>query len=156
MDPSILIHVLRHKGLNADDLDRVLNHESGLLGVSGVSGDMRQVHAAARGGDAGPGWRWTVYAHRLRQTIGGLAATLGGVDALVFTAGVGEHDAEMRADACRGLECFGLELDAAANAACKPDADAATPASRGRILVIATREDLTIVRETVRVLGESR
>jgi acetate kinase len=153
-DPSILIHVLRHKGLTADDLDRVLNHESGLLGMSGVSGDMRQVHAAARGGDARARLALDVYAHRLRQTIGGLAATLAGVDALVFTAGVGEHDAEMRAAACRGLECLGLELDAAANAACKPDADVASAASRGRILVIATREDLTIVRETVRVLRE--
>ncbi len=152
VDPSILIHVLRHKGLTADDLERVLNHESGLLGVSGVSGDMRQVHAAARGGDARARLALDVYAHRLRQTIGGFAATLGGVDALVFTAGVGEHDAEMRAAACRGLECLGLELDAAANAGCKPDADVASPASRGRILVIATREDLTIVRETVRVV----
>ncbi len=152
VDPSILIHVLRHKGLTADDLERVLNHESGLLGVSGVSGDMRQVHAAARG-DARARLALEVYAHRLRQTIGGFAATLGGVDALVFTAGVGEHDAEMRTAACRGLECLGLELDAAANAGCKPDADVASPASRGRILVIATREDLTIVRETVRVLG---
>ncbi len=156
VDPSILIHVLRHKGLNADDLDRVLNHESGLLGVSGVSGDMRQVHAAARGGDGRARLALEVYAHRLRQTIGGLAATLGGVDALVFTAGVGEHDAEMRADACRGLECLGLALDAAANSGCKPDADVATPGSRGRILVIATREDLTIVRETVRVLHQGR
>ena len=152
VDPSILIHVLRHKGLTVDDVERVLNHESGLLGVSGASGDMRQVHAAARGGDARARLALEIYAHRLRQTIGGYAATLGGVDALVFTAGVGEHDAEMRADACRGLECLGLELDAAANAACKPDADVAAPASPGRILVIATREDLTIVRETVRVL----
>ncbi len=156
VDPSILIHVLRHKGLTADDLERALNHESGLLGVSGVSGDMRQVHAAARGGDARARLALEVYAHRLRQTIGGFAATLGGVDALVFTAGVGEHDAEMRAAACRGLECMGLELDAAANAGAKPDADVASPRSRGRILVIATREDLTIVREVVRVLSGER
>ena len=156
VDASILIHVLRHKGLNADDLERVLNHESGLLGVSGASGDMRQVKAAARGGDAHARLALDVYARRLRQMIGGYAATLGGVDALVFTAGVGEHDAEMRADACRGLECLGLELDAQANAACKPDADVASPSSRGRIQVIAAREDLTIVRETVRVLGGGR
>ena len=152
VDPSILIHVLRHKGLNADDLERVLNHESGLLGVSGISGDMRQVHEAARGGHAGARLALEVYAHRLRQTIGGLAATLGGLDALAFTAGVGEHDADMRADACRGLECLGLKLDDAANARCKPDADVTAPDSPGRILVIATREDLSIVRETVRVL----
>jgi acetate kinase len=156
VDPSILIHVVRHKGLTAEDVDRVLNHESGLVGVSGISGDMRQVHASARGGNAGARLALDVYAHRLRQTIGAFAVTLGGVDALVFTAGVGEHDAEMRADACRGLECLGLQLDAAANASCKPDADLATAASRGRILVIATREDLTIVRETVRVLGAGR
>ena len=152
VDPSILIHVLRHKGLKADDLDRVLNHESGLLGVSGLSGDMRQVRKAAQEGHTGARLALDLYAHRLRQMIGGLAATLGGVDALAFTAGVGEHDAALRAEACRGLECLGLELDTAANAGCKPDADVATAASRGRILVIATREDLTIVRETVRVL----
>ncbi|HVS38544.1 MAG TPA: acetate kinase [Gemmataceae bacterium] len=156
VDPSILIHVLRHKGLNADDLDRVLNHESGLLGVGGASGDMRQVKAAACGGDGRARLALDVYAHRLRQTIGGFAATLGGVDALVFTAGVGEHDGEMRAAACRGLECLGLQLNAAANAICKPDADVATQASRGRILLIATREELTIVRETVRVLSQER
>ncbi len=152
VDPSILIHVLRHKRLNADDLERALNYESGLLGVSGLSGDMRQVHEAARGGHAGARLALKVYAHRLRQTIGGLAVTLGGVDALVFTAGVGENDAAMRAEACRGLECLGLELDAAANVGRKPDTDVTAPTSRGRILVIATREDLTIVRETVGVL----
>jgi acetate kinase len=153
VDPSILIHVLRHKGLTADDLERVLNSESGLLGVSELSGDMRQVRAAARDGHARARLALEVYAHRLRQTIGAFTATLGGVDALVFTAGVGEHDAEMRGDACRGLECLGMELDAAANAGCRPDADVAAAGSHGRILVIATREDLTIVRETLRVLA---
>jgi acetate kinase len=156
VDPGLLLYVLREKGLTADDLDRALNHESGLLGVSGVSADLRRVQAAAHGGDARARLALDVYAHRLRQVIGALTATLGGIDALVFTAGVGEHAAEVRAAACRGLACLGLELDPAANAACRPDADVATPASRGRVLVIATREDLTIVRETVRVLREDR
>ena len=93
-----------------------------------------------------------VYAHRVRQAVGALAVTMGGLDALVFTAGVGEHAAEVRAAVCGGLECLGLEPDAAANAACRPDADVATPPSRGRILVIATREDVTMLREVLRVL----
>ena len=89
---------------------------------------------------------------RVRQAIGAMAVTMGGVDALVFTAGVGEHSAEVRQTICDGLECLGLELDPAANGTCRPDVDVARHGSRGRILVIATREDLTMLREVLRVL----
>jgi acetate kinase len=154
VDPGALLYLLRHKGLSVEDLDRALNRESGLLGVWGVSGDMREVQKAARGGDARARLALDIYAHRLRQAIGALTATLGGLDALVFTAGVGEHSAETRAAACRGLECLGVQVDEAANAACQPDADIAAAGARVRVLVIATREDLTIARETVRVVGE--
>jgi acetate kinase len=152
VDPGLLLFLLHRKGLSADDLDRALNREAGLLGLSGVSGDLRQVQLAARAGQPRARLAMEVYAHRLRQAIGAMAATLGGVEALVFTAGIGEHSAEVRAQACRGLECLGLELDPAANLERRPDADVAAASSKGRILVIATREDLTIVRETVRVL----
>jgi acetate kinase len=81
-----------------------------------------------------------------------LAVTLGGVDALVFTAGVGEHSGQVREAVCAGLECLGLELDRAANATCRPDEDVTRDGSRGRILVIATREDVTMLDEVVRVL----
>jgi acetate kinase len=154
VDPGLLLHVLRRKGVTPDELDRVLNHESGLLGVSGVASDMRQVLAAADAGNARARLALEIFAHRVRQTVGAMTSTLGGIDALVFTAGIGEHAAPIRARACAGLECLGLELDARANADCRPDADVAVAASRGRILVIATREDLMIVRETVRVLGK--
>jgi acetate kinase len=153
VDPGLLLYVLREKGVKPDDLDRVLNKESGLLGVSGVAGDLRQVLEAADKGNADARLAMGVYVHRLRQTIGGMAATLGGVDALVFTAGVGEHAVSIRSEACKGLDCLGLKLDAAANAACHPDADIATKDSPARILVIATREDVTILREAVRVVG---
>jgi acetate kinase len=152
IDPGLLLHVLRHKGLTAEDLDGVLNRESGLLGISGASGDMRQVQAAAQSGNARARLALEVYLHRLRQTIAAMAASLGGLEALAFTAGVGEHSARIRAAACCGLGFLGLGLDAQANADCTPDADVAAFSSRVRILVIATREDLTIVRETVRVL----
>jgi acetate kinase len=153
VDPSLLVYAMRHKGLSADDIDRVLNKESGLLGVSGVSLDVRQVQAAAREGNERARLALDIYAHRIRQTIGAMTATLGGVDALVFTAGVGEHSVEVRAQVCRGLNALGLELDATANTTLHPDADIAMKGSRARILLIATREDVMIVRATVQALS---
>jgi acetate kinase len=154
IDPGILVYLLRQKGLDADQLDHALNYESGLLGVSGVSSDMRQV-LAAMPQHADARLAVEMYVHRIRQTIGAMAATLGGVDALVFTAGVGEHAAVIRARVCEHLGYLGLTLDYTANEACQPDADVAVPTSTGRILVIATREDVTIVRETRRLLTSS-
>jgi acetate kinase len=153
VDPGLLLYVLRRRGLSAEDLDRVLNKESGLLGVSGLASDMRQVMGAARAGSERARLALDIYAHRVRQTIGAMTATLGGIDGLVFTAGVGENAAEVRALICVGLGALGLALDAAANAERRPDADVATAGSRGRILVIATREDVMIVRAAVRLLG---
>jgi len=154
VDPGMIVHLLRHKGLSADELDHALNYESGLLGVSGVSSDLRQVLSELAGN---PNARLAVevYVHRIRQTVGAMAATLGGVDALVFTAGVGEHAPEIRKRVCEKLNYLGLELDRTANETCKPDIDVAMPASAARILVIATREDLTIMRETRKLAGSS-
>src|SRR5262245_27332848 len=153
IDPSIVLHVQQHHGLTAGQVESALNRESGLLGVSGISGDMRQVLAAARGGHDQARLALGIYTHRVRQAIGALAVTMGGIDALVFTAGVGEHASEVRQFICAGLEYLGLELDAQANAGCRPDADVASPSSRGRILVIATREDVTMLREITQVLS---
>jgi acetate kinase len=155
VDPGLLLHVLRHKGLDADRLDHALNHESGLLGISGISSDMRRLLAAEAMGDPRARLAIDVYVHRLRQTIGAMAATLGGVDALVFTAGVGEHSGEIRRRVCHGLDFLGLQLNHSANAVCIPDADVASGSSAGRILTIATREDLTIVRE-VKLLSHTQ
>jgi acetate kinase len=154
IDPGILVYLLRQKGLDADQLDHALNYASGLLGVSRVSSDMRQV-LAAMPQQADARLAVEVYVHRIRQTVGAMAATLGGVDALVFTAGVGEHAAVIRARVCENLGYLGLTLDHVANEACQPDADVAVPASTGRILVIATREDVTIIRELRRLLTSS-
>jgi len=154
VDPGMLVYLLRHKGLDVNELDQALNYQSGLLGLSGVSSDMRQVLSELpHNPDAGLAVE--VYVHRIRQTVGAMAATLGGIDALVFTAGVGEHAPEIRERVCEKLNYLGLELDRTANQTCKPDADIAMPASVARILVIATREDLTIMRETRQLVGSS-
>ena len=154
VDPGILLYALQRKGLDGNALDKALNSESGLLGLSGISSDMRQILSEL---PHNPDARLAVevYVHRIRQTVGAMAATLGGIDALVFTAGVGERSAEIRKRVCEKLKYLGLELDTAANENCQPDTDIAMPASIARILVIATREDLTIMRETRRLVGSS-
>ena len=146
IDPSIVLYVQQRHGLTVTEVETALNYESGLLGVSGISGDMRQVLAAAGAGHQLAQLALAIYTRRVRQAIGALTVTMGGVDALVFTAGVGEHASEVRQAVCDGLECLGLELDRAANGACRPDMDVARRGSRGRILVIETREDLTDAR----------
>src|SRR5438093_1489488 len=155
VDPGMLVYLLRHKGLDVNELDQALNYQSGLLGLSGVSSDMRQVLSELPD-NPDAGLSVEVYVHRIRQTIGAMAATMGGIDALVFTAGVGEHAPEIRERVCEKLNYLGLELDRTANQTCKPDADIAMPASAARILVIATREDLTIMRETRQLVGLAR
>jgi acetate kinase len=156
IDPSIVLHVQQHHGLTAEQVEAALNHESGLLGVSGLTADMRQILEAVHAGHQQAQLALAIYTRRIRQAIGALAVTMGGVDALVFTAGVGEHADQVRETVCEGLACLGLALDAPANAACRPDADVARRDSRGRILVIATREDVTMLREVIQVLGGTR
>jgi acetate kinase len=151
IDCGILLHLLERHGLSAKDLDQVLNHRSGLLGVSGVSSDIREVEAAARHGNERAKLALDIYADRIRQVIGALTTTLGGLDALVFTAGVGEHDANLRADVCTGLQHLGLNLEPQLNSTCQPDQDVGSSTSRVRVLVIYTREELMIARETKRV-----
>jgi acetate kinase len=152
VDPSILLHVQRQHGLTAEQVENALTHESGLLGVSGVSGDMRRVQDAARQGQEHAKLAIAIYTLRVRQAVGALTATMGGIDALIFTAGVGEHSAEIREEVCVGLEFLGLELDRDANSDCRPDCDIAIPQSSARILVVASREDITMLREVTKVL----
>jgi acetate kinase len=156
IDPSILLHVQQQHGLTPTEVETALNHQSGLLGVSEVSADMREVLAAAREAHQPSRLALQIYTRRVRQAIGALGVTLGGIDALVFTAGVGERAHEIRESICAGLECLGLELDSEANAHRLPDADIARTSSHGRILVIATREDLVMLEEVDRVLSFER
>jgi acetate kinase len=148
------LNVQRSHGLTVDQVEKALNRESGLLGVSEVSADMRQVLTAAQAGQEEAQLALDIYSHRVRQAIGALTVTMGGIDAVVFTAGIGEHASAVRASICIGLECLGLEMDAAANASRRPDSDIASRDSRGRILIIATREDITMLRDVLQVLNE--
>ena len=152
IDPGILIYLVRHRGYRADQLDHTLNKESGLKGVSGVSGDMRDVLSAMQAGNPRARLAFDVYAHRLCREIGGMAASLGGLDALVFTAGVGENCPPLREVVCRQLAFLGIELDAERNAASPKDQDVARTGSAVRVLVVHTEEDWEIARECYRLV----
>ncbi|MDB5312708.1 MAG: acetate kinase [Gemmataceae bacterium] len=156
VDPGIMLYVMRHRGLTVDDVERVLDKESGLLGVSGVSADIREVRKAATGGNARAATALKLFSYRIQLGIGAMTAALGGIDALVFAAGIGEHDAAERGEVCAGLGFLGMVIDPKLNNACRPDADISAPGALCRVLVIHTREDVTIAREVERVLFGER
>ena len=147
LDPGLMLYVQREHGLSVEQLDDILHNRSGLLGISGISSDFRQVEAAAAEGHRRAKLALDVYAYRVRAMVGALAVTIGGVDALVFTGGIGENSAWLRREVCNGLECLGVELDGDLNSSLSPDADLAASGSTARVLVIHTREDLMIARE---------
>ncbi len=154
IDPGMLLYAQREHGLSVDQLDEILHHKSGLLGISGVSSDFRQVEAAAAEGHPRAQLALDVYAYRVRAMIGALAVTLGGMDALVFTGGIGENSPGLRSEVCKGLECLGVKLDDSQNATPAPDCDVAAADSPARVLVIHTREDLMIARQARRMARE--
>jgi acetate kinase len=153
LDPGIILHVMRKHGLTADDVDRALNKESGLLGVSGHSGDYRQVRDKARIGHHPSELALETFAYRVRLGIGAMAAVLDGADAIVFTAGIGENSPGLRDSVCRHLGYLGVKLDKQRNENSRPDADVSAADARCRVLVIHTREDVTIAREVEQVLA---
>lgn len=157
VDPGLILFLLRDLQLSPDEVDRVLNKESGLLGLSGISNDIRDVEARAAEGDERCRLALEVYAYRVKKYIGAYAAAMGGLDLLVFTAGIGENDAEMRAAICEGLGFLGIELDPEINAGTRRVArDIAAPSSTVRVLVMPTDEEGLIADQTVAVVKESR
>jgi acetate kinase len=148
VDPGLLLWLQQHEGLSVDEMADALEHESGLLGLAGTS-DMRELLVRD---DAPARLALDVYLHRLRAGIGAMAATLEGLDALVFTGGVGERSARVRELACEGLSHLGVAIDAARNDAVDGDADVRANGSRVGVLVVRSREDLEIARQARAVL----
>jgi acetate kinase len=147
IDPGILIYLVRRYGYQAGELDRILNEESGLKGLSEVSGDMRELLAAVVAGNDRAKLAFDVYAHRLCREIGGMLASLGGADVLVFTGGVGENCPSLREHVCRRFGFLGLQIDETKNTRATGDEDIATKDSSVRVLVIPAQEDWEIARE---------
>jgi len=148
VDPGVLLHLLREGGLDAAALERMLFKGAGLGGLTGLS-DVRDVLAAVDRGDPAAVLGWEVYVHRIRKYVGAYLAVLGGADAVVFTAGVGEHSARARADTMAGLEQLGIEIDPPRNEADGSGArHISSDRSRVAVLVVPTNEELAIARQT--------
>ena len=154
VDPGILIYLLRHCGYSVDQLDNVLNRESGLLGVSGVSADMRQILTAMQAGNSRAQLAFEVYAHRVRSSIGAMLPSLDGLDTLIFTAGVGENCAPVRSAVCQEFGFLGLTLDVRKNVQSQVDGDISAPDSSVRVLVVRTYEEWEIARECFRLVAD--
>lgn len=150
MDPAIILYLMAKEELTQGEANTLMNKHSGLQGLSGVSSDMRGIIGEMDLGNPRAQLAFQVYCYRVRKYIGSYTAAMGGLDAVVFTAGVGENSWRVREACCAGLECLGLTLDAEKNRAAKPGtpADVATADSRARLLVIPTNEELVIARDT--------
>ena len=147
IDPQILLYLMREYNLEPKQLNKLLNKESGLLGVSGISADMRTILAASAEGKERSQLAFDIYIHRLRSNIGAMMASLGGLDVLVFTAGVGENAVMVREKTCQQFAFLGLHLDTEKNNARPVDEDIATEDSQVRVLVIHTEEDWAIATQ---------
>jgi acetate kinase len=158
VDPGILTYLARELATRgesaaavAEALDDALNHQSGLLGVSGISDDVRDIEAAASGGNERAQLALDLFAHRAAVTIAGMATSLDRIDALVFTGGIGEHAAPVRARICAQLRMLGIALDESANFALRDEGRIET--SGPPVLVVPTREEWYVARECARVLA---
>jgi len=159
IDPAALVHIMRTEQLNHDLLYRLINEESGLLGLSGVSNDMRRVEAAANDGDHRALLAFKTFCYRVRKYIAAYVAAMDGLDAIAFTGGIGQGSPGVRSLACQGLGRLGVQLDEDKNrGAAGPDitCDIATDDSPVRVLVVPTDEERMIARETLRALDRSR
>ena len=153
VDPGILLYLQREQGETPEHLSLVLNQESGLKGVSGISGDMREIEGEMAKGNERARLAFDTFIHRLRWHIGAMLPALGGLDVLVFTAGIGEHSAAVRTAACEGLGFLGVRIDPAKNTvATGGDTDIAAEDAPVRVLVLTTQEDAAIARESATLL----
>jgi acetate kinase len=149
IDATAVLHLIRSRKLTLEEVSDVLERESGLLGLSGVSARLEELE---RSTERDARLAIDVFAHRVASAVGAMAVALGGVDAIVFTAGIGENSASMRADICSRLGFLGVELDRAANEQARPDAEIAAEGSPVRVVVLRAREDVVAARAARRLL----
>jgi acetate kinase len=153
IDPAVIFHLQRVAGMSTDDIDALLNRRSGMLGLTGAN-DLRDVHQAIASGDEDAALGLEVYCHRLRHYVGAYYAHLGRVDAIVFTAGVGENDDVVRLESLSGLERLGIQVDPERNAGRKTEDTVISPdGAEVTVLVIPTNEELEIAQQSVAVVG---
>ncbi|MDR3589649.1 MAG: acetate kinase [Negativicutes bacterium] len=148
IDPAIIPYLMKKEGMSPDQMDNYLNKKSGVLGISGVSSDFRDIEQAAQDGNERAGLALDVFAHKVRKYIGSYVAAMGGVDAIVFTAGLGENSVSMRDQVCQGLEYLGTRIDPVKNNVRGKAQEISVDGAKVKIFVIPTNEELVIARDT--------
>lgn len=152
IDASAVTYIMEKLGLQPQEMAEYLNKESGVLGISGVSSDMREVEAAAAEGNKRARLALEMYAYRIKKYIGAYAAAMGGVDIIVWTAGVGENQTDIRENSCKDLEFLGIKIDTEANKVKGEEAIISAPDSKVTVCVIPTDEELMIAKDTMALL----
>jgi len=154
IDPAIIPFLMNKEGLTPDEMESYLNKKSGVLGLSGLSSDFRDLQEAALHGNERASLALDVYAYRVRKFIGSYVAALGGVDAIIFTAGLGENSGSMRARICHGLEFLGTHVDPIKNNVCGQEQEISATGANVKLFVIPTNEELVIARDTKQVCSD--
>ena len=152
IDPSAVTFLMEKLNMQPQEMADFLNKKSGVLGITGISSDMREIESAAAEGNERAKLALNMYNYRIKKYIGAYAAAMGGVDIIVWTAGVGENQVGTRLEACSGLECLGVKRDAAANTVRGEEAIISTPDSKVTVCVIPTDEELMIAKDTMNLL----
>lgn len=151
-DPAVISFLMEKEKMSIRDIDEYLNKKSGVLGISGVSSDFRDLHAAANDGNGRAKLSIDIFCYGVKKFIGEYAAVMGGVDAIIFTAGVGENDPAVRKYITEGLDFLGIAIDDEKNSVRGEEADISAPDAKVKTLVIPTNEELAIARETLKLV----
>ena len=155
IDASAVLAIMKAEGLTPDEMSDLLNKKSGVLGISGVSSDMREVEAASSAGNRRAALALEMYSHRIKKYIGAYAAIMGGVDVIVFTAGVGEHQWDVRYNSVSGLEFLGVKIDEEKNRKNFGEEEIISAAdSRVKVVVVPTDEELLIASDTLALVQQ--
>jgi len=154
IDATILEYLMGRYGYDIKEMLTILNKKSGVLGISGVSSDFRDLDAAAAEGNERARLALDKFDYEVKKFIGAYTAAMGGVDAIVFTAGIGENSPELRVDICSGLEYMGVKIDAEKNKVRGKECDVSAPDSKVKIFVIPTNEELVIARDTMELVSK--
>lgn len=154
IDPAIIKFLMEKENIDINEVDKILNKKSGVLGISGVSSDFRDIEEAADSGNERAQLALEVYIHNVKKFIGAYAAVMNGVDAIVFTAGLGENSATMRSSICKDMSFLGVELDEAKNNVRGKETDLSKDGSKVRVLLVPTNEELMIARDTMKLVSK--
>lgn len=152
LDPSIILHVVGREGLSLAEANTLLNKHSGLLGISGLTSDMREIVSEKKAGNRQADLAFQVFCYRVKKYIGAYAAAMGGLDAIVFTGGIGENSPDVRAESCRDLGFLGIEVDDAKNESSEKEKLISSDASKVKVFALPTNEEFVIALDTMKIV----